>query len=420
MHHHHHHSSGLVPRGSGMKETAAAKFERQHMDSPDLGTDDDDKMNTAIKVIHTLKAAGFEAYIVGGAVRDLLLGKTPHDVDVASSALPQQVKVLFDRTVDTGIDHGTVLVLLDGEGIEVTTFRTESSYSDNRRPDSVEFVLSLEEDLRRRDFTINAMAMTEDLKIIDPFGGKEDLKNKVIRAVGDPDERFEEDALRMLRAIRFSGQLDFIIDMKTLLSIRRHARLIRFIAVERLKSEIDKIFVNPSMQKSMAYLKDSVLTRFLPVGGLFEVDWITYHTDGNPTYGWLYLLHQQKRQFTDIKDYRFSNEEKRLIEKSLELTALNTWDQWTFYKYTLKQLEMASRVTGKKKDLAAIKRQLPIQSRSELAVDGWDLIEWSGAKSGPWLKVWIEKIERLIVYGILKNDKELIKDWFEDEYHSHT
>ncbi|ANU13373.1 tRNA nucleotidyltransferase [Planococcus halocryophilus Or1] len=377
-------------------------------------------MNTAIKVIHTLKAAGFEAYIVGGAVRDLLLGKTPHDVDVASSALPQQVKVLFDRTVDTGIDHGTVLVLLDGEGIEVTTFRTESSYSDNRRPDSVEFVLSLEEDLRRRDFTINAMAMTEDLKIIDPFGGKEDLKNKVIRAVGDPDERFEEDALRMLRAIRFSGQLDFIIDMKTLLSIRRHARLIRFIAVERLKSEIDKIFVNPSMQKSMAYLKDSVLTRFLPVGGLFEVDWITYHTDGNPTYGWLYLLHQQKRQFTDIKDYRFSNEEKRLIEKSLELTALNTWDQWTFYKYTLKQLEMASRVTGKKKDLAAIKRQLPIQSRSELAVDGWDLIEWSGAKSGPWLKVWIEKIERLIVYGILKNDKELIKDWFEDEYHSHT
>ncbi|MGB6407913.1 MAG: CCA tRNA nucleotidyltransferase [Planococcus donghaensis] len=377
-------------------------------------------MNTAIKVIHTLKAAGFEAYIVGGAVRDLLLGKAPHDIDVATSALPQQVKALFARTVDTGIDHGTVLVLLDGEGIEVTTFRTESSYSDNRRPDSVEFVLSLEEDLRRRDFTINAMAMTEDLDIIDPFGGKEDLKNKVIRAVGDPDERFEEDALRMLRAIRFSGQLDFIIDMKTLLSIRRHARLIRFIAVERLKSEIDKIFVNPCMQKSMAYLKDSVLTKFLPVGGLFEVDWIPYQPDGKPTYGWFYLLHQQKRQFADIKDYRFSNGEKKLIEKSLELTALNTWDQWTFYKYTLEQLEMASRVTDKREDLAAIKRQLPIQSRSELAVDGWDLLEWSRAKSGPWLKVWIEKIERLIVYGILKNDKELIKDWFEDEYHSHA
>lgn len=152
--------------------------------------------------------------MVGGAVRDFLLGKTPHDIDVASSASPQQVKSLFKRTVDTGIEHGTVLVLVDGEGIEVTTFRTEGSYSDNRRPDSVEFVQSLDEDLKRRDFTINAMAMTETLEIIDPFGGKDDLHNRLIRAVGDPDARFQEDALRMLRGCVFQ-------DSWTLLSTGR-------------------------------------------------------------------------------------------------------------------------------------------------------------------------------------------------------
>ncbi|KAA0958189.1 CCA tRNA nucleotidyltransferase [Planococcus kocurii] len=377
-------------------------------------------MNTAIKVIDTLKNAGFEGYIVGGAVRDLLLGKAPQDVDVASSALPQQVKALFKRTVDTGIDHGTVLVLLDGEGIEVTTFRTESGYSDNRRPDSVEFVLSLKEDLRRRDFTINAMAMTENQEIIDPFGGQEDLQNQIIRAVGNPDERFEEDALRMLRAIRFTGQLDFIIDMKTLHSIRRHARLIKAIAVERLKSEIDKIFVNPRTQKSMAYLWDSVLTKFLPAGELFQVDWIPYKSNGRSTFGWFYLLHQQNRQFSAVKEYRFSNEEKKLIEKSLELTKLETWDQWTYYHYSIEQLEMAALVTDNVENLAAAKQQLPIQSKSDIAANGLDLMQWSGDKSGPWLKVWIEKMEKLIVYGELENDKELIKDWFKNEYHRHA
>ncbi len=377
-------------------------------------------MNTAFKVIQTLQAAGFDAYIVGGAVRDLLLGKTPHDVDVASSALPQQVKALFQRTVDTGIDHGTVLVLLDGEGIEVTTFRTESGYSDNRRPDSVAFVLSLNEDLQRRDFTINAMAMTEDQTIIDPFGGKEDLENQVIRAVGDPDERFEEDALRMLRAIRFSGQLGFIIDMKTFHSIRRHARLIRSIAVERLKSEIDKIFKSSNMQVSMAYLKDSQLTKFLPCGNLFEVDWQSFQTSGNSLVGWFYLVHQQNLEFSAIKAYRFSNEEKKLIEKSLELTKIKVWNQWTFYQYSTEQLEMALRVRKEYIDVAAIKRQLPIQSRSELSVNGLDLIQWSGEKSGPWLKRWIEKMEKLVVLGELTNDKQTIKDWFENEYHRHT
>ena len=377
-------------------------------------------MKTAIKVIGTLKEAGFQAYMVGGAVRDYLLGKLPHDIDIASSASPQQVKALFKRTVDTGIEHGTVLVLIDGEGIEVTTFRTEGSYSDNRRPDSVEFVQSLEEDLKRRDFTINAMAMTEELQIIDPFGGESDLQKQIIRAVGDPDERFQEDALRMLRAVRFSGQLDFDIDKETLGSIQRHARLIKLVAVERLKSEIDKIFANPRTKKSMAYLSGTTLTGFLPAGRLFETNWSHYHSIGKAVYGWFYLLYKQGRKFEEIRDYRFSNEDKRLIVKTLELTEQDLRDQWTIYHYSIEQLEMAARATGKKLDPAAAKKQLPILSRSDIKANGRDLLEWSGNRSGAWLKPWIETLEKLIVYGELKNDKELIKDWFVNEYHRHA
>lgn len=377
-------------------------------------------MKTAIKVIVTLKEAGFQAYMVGGAVRDFLLGKTPQDIDVASSASPHQVKAYFKRTVDTGIEHGTVLVLLDGDGVEVTTFRTEGNYSDNRRPDSVEFVQSLEEDLKRRDFTINAMAMTEQLDIIDPFGGKKDLQKKVIQAVGDPDQRFQEDALRMLRAVRFSGQLDFVIEDKTVQSIQRHAPLIKTIAVERLKSELDKVFINPHTKKSMKYLKETNLTDFLPAGNLFVMDWTLYNSTEKSIYGWFYLLYKQNRPFSEVKAYRFSNVEKRLIEQALALTKLEIWDQWTFYQYSTDVLEMASRATGTNLDALTAKKQLPVQSKSHLAANGQDLMEWSGNRSGPWLKTWIEKMEKQIVYGELKNDKELIKDWFLDEYHRHT
>ncbi len=377
-------------------------------------------MNTATKVIKILKKAGFDAYIVGGAVRDYLLEKVPHDVDVASSALPEQVKALFTRTVDTGIEHGTVLVLLDGEGIEVTTFRTEGSYSDNRRPDSVEFVQSLREDLQRRDFTINAMAMTESLKVIDPFEGKKDLTSRIIRAVGKPDERFQEDALRMLRAIRFSGQLGFTIESETFTSIQSHVSLIQSIAVERLKSEIDKTFTNPDVQKSMKYLKCSGLTKFIPAGELFEKDWTLYRTNGHAVFGWFYLLHQQNQPFSAIKDYRFSNEEKRLIEKCLELAALTTWDRWTMYSYSIEQLKMVARVKEVNLELEKEKSLLPIQKKSDLAVNGRDFMQWSGENSGPWLKVWLEKMEKLIVYSELDNDKEKIKDWFVNEYHRHA
>lgn len=377
-------------------------------------------MKTALEVIKILEQAGHEAYMVGGAVRDYLLGKIPHDIDVTTSAAPHEVKRHFSKTVDTGIQHGTVLVLLSGEGIEVTTFRTEGAYTDNRRPDAVEFVKSLPEDLKRRDFTINAMAMTKNLEIIDPFGGQEDLKRKLIRAVGEPDQRFKEDALRMLRAVRFSSQLNFNIDEKTLASIKRQAHLIEAIAMERIKIEIDKIMANSHTQKSMKYLKISGLTKHLPAGCLFEAGWEDYIPEENPAKGWVYMLYQQDKEFADVRPYKFSNEEKKLMEGALQAARTKEWDVWTFYTHTEEQLKIASAVRGMNVDIRREKGRLPIRSKADIQASGRDLINWSGSKQGPWLKKWIEKMEKEIVFGRLRNNKELIKDWFIHEYNRHT
>ena len=163
-------------------------------------------------IINILETAGCEAYAGGGCVRDTLLGRTPNDWDITTSARPEQVKELFHRTVDTGLAHGTVTVLMDKEGFEVTTYRVDGEYEDGRHPKEVTFTASLEEDLKRRDFTINAMAYNHRKGLVDLFDGQKDLEGKVIRCVGDPLERFTEDALRIMRAVRFSAQLGFSIE----------------------------------------------------------------------------------------------------------------------------------------------------------------------------------------------------------------
>ncbi|WP_422123401.1 CCA tRNA nucleotidyltransferase [Planococcus sp. X10-3] len=373
-------------------------------------------MKTAVEVIRKLKAAGYEAYFVGGAVRDFLLGKTPVDFDVATSAEPEEVKAIFDRTVDTGIQHGTVLVLTGGSGIEVTTFRTESGYSDNRRPDKVDFVKSLDEDLKRRDFTINAMAMTEDLEIVDLFGGRKDIGEGTIRAVGKPDERFQEDALRMLRAVRFSGQLDFSIDEETLASIRNNAALIRSIAVERIKVELDKIMANTNAARSIDYLIDSGLADQLPAGQLFKTDWSGFLPTADPLSGWLYAFWHNAKDTSALTAYKFSNEEKNTVKRALSAASQEHWDSWTCYSYSSKQLELAAALTGRNSGWIRMKENLPVRSKSELAVNGHDLMEWMEKKPGPWLKELLEEIERKIVFSELENDKEKIKGWFLDEY----
>ena len=201
----------------------------------------DGEFNKALPVLNKIVEAGFEAYFVGGSVRDRVLGLTVNDVDIATSAMPNEIKEIFKRTIDIGIEHGTVMVLENGESYEITTFRTESTYKDFRHPDSVTFVRSLTEDLMRRDFTMNAIAMDIKGNLIDPFGGLLDIDKRIIRAVGKPEERFQEDALRMMRAVRFAAQLDFEIEGNTLLSIRQNAQLLTNIAIERIQVEFEKL-----------------------------------------------------------------------------------------------------------------------------------------------------------------------------------
>ncbi|MCM1058085.1 MAG: HD domain-containing protein [Firmicutes bacterium] len=195
-------------------------------------------------ILKTIQDAGFEAYVVGGCVRDSLLGKEPHDWDVTTSATPEQVKALFPRTVDTGMKHGTVTVLLGGEGFEVTTYRIDGKYEDGRHPSEVTFTPNLEEDLLRRDFTINAMAYNDEAGVVDYFGGREDMRIGVIRCVGEPEDRLKEDALRILRAIRFAAQLRYHVDAYTMTAIRKLAPSLSNISAERIQAELVKILLS--------------------------------------------------------------------------------------------------------------------------------------------------------------------------------
>lgn len=192
-------------------------------------------------IISCLNKAGFSAHIVGGCVRDLFLKREPKDWDITTSATPDEVMTVFKKTHGTGLKHGTVLVVLNGEGYEVTTWRTESGYSDHRRPDAVTFARSLKEDLARRDFTINALAWHPEEGLIDPFGGIRDMEARLLKCVGNAEERFGEDALRMLRAIRFAAQLNFVLDGATRDAIIKQASDLAYVSFERMQAELTRL-----------------------------------------------------------------------------------------------------------------------------------------------------------------------------------
>ncbi len=216
------------------------------------------------QIIETLTGAGYEAYAVGGCVRDVLLGRKPDDWDITTSAKPEQVKALFRRTVDTGIKHGTVTVLFGKDGFEVTTYRVDGIYEDSRHPKSVTFTNTLEEDLKRRDFTINAMAYNPDTGLVDLFRGMQDMELKVIRAVGEPRERFSEDALRILRALRFSAQLDYSIEDKTSAAIVALKDNLRQISAERIRTELQKLLLSDHPEKMQELYRLGITAVVLP------------------------------------------------------------------------------------------------------------------------------------------------------------
>ena len=215
-------------------------------------------------IINTLEEAGYEAYAVGGCVRDSILGRKPDDWDITTSAKPEEIKRLFPRTVDTGIKHGTVTVLLGGEGFEVTTYRVDGVYEDGRHPSEVTFTASLKEDLKRRDFTINAMAYNARTGLVDLYGGLADIENRVIRCVGIAGERFDEDALRMLRAVRFSAQLSFRIEEATGEAVKALAPNLQKISAERIQVELVKLVTSPNPDYLRTAYELGITAQILP------------------------------------------------------------------------------------------------------------------------------------------------------------
>ena len=212
-------------------------------------------------ILDSLETHGFEAFAVGGCVRDMLMGEVPHDFDVTTNALPSKVKAIFPHTADTGIKHGTVTVIHNGTPVEVTTYRTENGYTDNRRPDEVRFVSDIVSDLARRDFTVNAICYSPKRGIVDPYGGQDDIKKSVLRAVGDPETRFGEDALRILRLFRFASKLSFTPENATLSAALKLSHTLSAVSCERVAAELTKAVMghNPA-----------ALTPLIKSGGLSE------------------------------------------------------------------------------------------------------------------------------------------------------
>jgi tRNA nucleotidyltransferase (CCA-adding enzyme) len=382
-------------------------------------------------ILDKLIKNGFEAYFVGGCVRDKLLNRTIGDIDIATSALPEEVMSIFPKTVPTGLQHGTVLVIQNSEPYEITTFRTESTYQDFRRPSEVTFVKSIEEDLKRRDFTMNAIAMTTKNELIDPFNGTIDLYDGLIRCVGEAKERFQEDALRMLRGIRFVSQLDFRLHDETFNAIKSNKQLIENIAIERISVEIEKMLIGKSPKKGIELLLQTNLINHLPSlkedANQFN-DLLELPIQSLKTIEEIWALILYKCNFEDpeqvLRNWKMSNNRIKQIVKIYNL--LNEtkikWSNTKLYQVGLPDAIKYERlqcvidhIDANEIDedlLKSLYNQLPIYSKSDICITGNDLLEWSQLKGGPWLKEVLSEIEFQLVENQLENNQLAVKEWF--------
>ncbi|MDF1996931.1 CCA tRNA nucleotidyltransferase [Peribacillus frigoritolerans] len=380
----------------------------------------------SVPILELIEEAGYEAYFVGGSVRDYILGRPINDVDIASSATPQEIKRIFPNTADIGIDHGTVLVITDTGTYEITTFRTESGYSDFRRPDAVKFVRSLTEDLQRRDFTMNAIAMDKTGKIIDPFNGKRDLAQKRIITVGNPHERFHEDALRMMRALRFVSQLDFELDQETFDSLKENAQNISEIAVERILVEFEKLAAGSNKIKAFSLLLESGLYQYLPLFSskkdhLMDLLNLPLHQLNAAEIWSIIMIHTKDQEIEEalrawkvpVKTIRNVQRTIKLV-KSKEPSAIDVFQAGhgiTVQAAKVRAALNAGNVSDAEENAHQRYNELIIKQMSDLAVTGTDLLIWHQEKPGPWVKEYLEKILKAVLNEELRNDKEEIKRW---------
>ena len=385
----------------------------------------------ALPILISIENAGFEVYFVGGAVRDHLLNRQIADVDIASSATPEEIKQIFANTVDVGIEHGTVLVLYKGSRYEITTFRSESGYKDYRRPKEVTFIRSLLEDLKRRDFTMNAIAMNKNGDLIDPFFGQQAIFEKRIETVGRAEERFSEDALRMMRAIRFVSQLSFTLDSSCFQALEKMGPLLENIAVERKTAEFEKLLAGVNRIQALNLLCKARLDRYLP--GLADYstkisevgDFPCVELSLEEMWGLILFCLKIKSEEVEffLRSWKLPVAKIRKIQSIYDWVICrfkNEWSKISLYdagNAIVVHTERVFNVLNRREVGLEVNRwidqyeALPIKSRAELALTGKDLMALLNRPAGPWIKDALRMIEIAILQGKLENEVDKIRKW---------
>lgn len=371
------------------------------------------------QVLNILINASFEAYFVGGMVRDDLLGIKYNDIDITTNALPKDIMKLFPNTYDKGLKYNSVTVIYLNYEFEITTYRVDVEYLDHRHP-LVGEADNLELDLKRRDFTINAMAMDLNGNVIDLNNGKKDLDEKLIKTVGDPKNRFTEDALRMIRACYFASKLNFTIETNTYSEMKNNAVLIKNISSERIIAELDKITSLPDNSKAFFYLYDSKLAYYIK--GLDKA--VKYCLDNKITKLDTMLLLMLVGYFSSELDdyYKISNKKRTIIERSVMLASVSDnsdFPKVMLYSYGLEVALYANSLNvllNKDIDKSSIIKNnyeaLPIKKTCDLKFKGEDIIKLNSKTPGYWLNDQVDDLKLLVINGDLENDYEVLKEYY--------
>lgn len=385
-------------------------------------------------ILEQIQDNGFEAYYVGGSVRDYVMGRNIHDIDITTSATPDEIESIFSHTIPVGKEHGTINVVFNDENYEVTTFRAEEDYVDHRRPSGVTFVRDLYEDLQRRDFTMNAIAMDTAYKLYDYFDGQQDINNRIIRTVGIAEERFQEDALRMIRCLRFQSQLSFDITMETFEAMRTQMADIKFLSIERIVIELTKLMRGINVEESFNHLKSLKAFNYMPYFEQLDMNQINV-TEPIDLELLIAIVSVKFDINYSLKPLKLSNRQVKDINQYIQimnaLPSIITKEQLKMFVYDydthlIKNVMVAADVL-KANDIQGHEplivnlqtidetlHRLPMHNRKDMMVNGGVLMAHLNAKSGPWLKDVLRQIEIAIVTGKVSNEETEILKWVDN------
>lgn len=365
-------------------------------------------LKTALKLIQEIENNGYKAYIVGGFVRDKILGIKSNDIDICTNARPSDIRKIFPNSCLSNEDYGSVTVIIKNVRFEITSFRREITYLNNRKPIEFEYIDDLLEDLKRRDFKINTLCMDKDGNIIDLLGGNNDIIAREINTVGDSYLKFSEDSLRILRAVRFATILDFRLSDDVKKAIIKTKKYLKNLSFERKKEELNKIFASIHVKYGVKLLLELGLDKELDLDNLRN---IKYFDDLMGVWAQLNVL--------DI--YPFSKNEKELINDINKVLPLNNLEPLVLYKYGLYVNSIAADIKGINRKLVTKKyNELPIKCRSDILIDGNKIMSLLGTKPGKYIKDIINSIEKEIVNGNLTNDENGIKNYILKYWSTHN